>query len=140
MLDLIATKRQYDSIRRVRCPYLGADVLFNDDGFDHLLFRDRRHSRPLKEQLSRLRSLPVAVAILKRSGTVQEYRMSRVFVRFKPGKKWSQQLVEVVFFCFLALVEGRRYKVIVRLMKGGEYEFHSVFPISEMTQPQESLV
>lgn len=73
----------YNQINKVRCPYLGKDISFNSEGFEHLLFKSWNRGRSRIEQYTRLRILPKIVEIIKVSHTLQEYEERQIFVRQK---------------------------------------------------------
>lgn len=73
-------KAFYDSIEKVRCPFFNDDVHFNSEGFEHIRFKAWNKSRTQQEQYTRYRLIPLAVSIIKRSGTLQEYDERNIFV------------------------------------------------------------
>src|ERR1700730_8298192 len=57
----------------IRCPYFNADVVLNAEGLHHLRYSaERERSKP--EQMLKFRLLPLALEVIRKSGTVQEYR------------------------------------------------------------------
>ncbi len=66
-------RRLYDSTRAIHNPYLNCEVALNSDGFHHLQFSGRTEQSK-KEQLLKLRLLPLALETIRRAGTLQEYR------------------------------------------------------------------
>lgn len=85
-------KAVYDAIGSVKCPYFnGEEVHFNSEGFEHIVFKAWNRTRSKLEQYTRLRLIPFAASITKRSGTMQEYdekyfcsqRICRFVDRFK---------------------------------------------------------
>ena len=57
----------------IRSPYFAADVVLNADGLHHLRYSDRRE-RSKPEQMLKFRLLPLALDVIRKAGTVQEYR------------------------------------------------------------------
>jgi len=63
----------YNKQKDVYNPYLESQVVFNSDGFHHLQFSARRE-RNKKEQILKFNLLLLAIKVIKKSGTLQEYR------------------------------------------------------------------
>lgn len=63
----------YKSKGTIYNPYFNKEVILNSDGFHHLQFSARRE-RKKEEQLLKFNLLPLAFHIIKKSGTLQEYR------------------------------------------------------------------
>jgi hypothetical protein len=64
----------YKSIGSVKCPYFNNEpVYFNSEGFEHLVFKEWNKTRSQVEQYTRFRLLPLAVSVIKKSGTMQEF-------------------------------------------------------------------
>src|SRR5438105_4447355 len=109
-------KRQ-DSIS---CPYFNTPVVLNADGFHHLQFSARRE-RNKREQLLKFRLLPLALQVLRKSGTVQEYRRTMAPI----GKKSERGFVpmkEVEYWGFVAIIgepKPIRIRVITRRVGNG---------------------
>ena len=101
MIDLDKYQRQkekaeeiFRKIKSVLCSYFESEVIFNADGWHHLRYSARRE-RNKEEQLLKFNLLPLAIKIIKKSGTLQEYRTSLIQV----GKKSSRD-----GFLFLNLI------------------------------------
>ncbi len=63
-------KKQYKSLVPCYCPALKETVYFNQDGFHHLLFKNRRE-RSTDEKLYRLSLLPYIHEIIEKSATAK---------------------------------------------------------------------
>ena len=64
----------YRSVTSIKCPYFnGEEVHFNSDGFEHIVFKEWNKTRSRTDQYVRFRLLPLAVSVIKKSGTLQEY-------------------------------------------------------------------
>lgn len=120
----------YQSIEPVWCPYLQTKVHFNSEGFEHLLFKSWNRTRKQVEQYVRLRLLPVAVKIIQKSHTLQEYDERRMFVRQKINSRWEQRAKLVRYYVFIAIetTKNVRLKVVVKEIEGGEKFFWSLYP------------
>lgn len=123
-------EEHYQSIGTVRCPYLQGEVHFNSEGFEHLLFKTWNRTRKQVEQYVRLKLLPIAVKIIQKSHTLQEYDERRMFVRQKINSRWEQRAKLVRYYVFIAIDTTRnvRLKAVVKEIAGGEKFFWSLYP------------
>ncbi len=122
----------YDAQKNIRNPYLETEVVFNSDGFHHLQFSDRRE-RNKKEQLLKFSLLPLAINVVKKSGTLQEYRRDIVAVG-KKGNDGFRKTKGVQYWGFAAVVGEQKIKirVILRKIGDGNVIFWSVMPDSKL--------
>ena len=67
------TEEIFNAQKTIRNPYLDADVLFTSNGHHHLRY-SARSERNKREQILKFSLFPLAIAIIKNSGTLQEYR------------------------------------------------------------------
>jgi len=120
----------YNKIDKVRCPYLGAEVHFNEEGFNHLLAKSWNRGRSTKEQFIRLKLLPQAVDIIKLSHTLQEFDECQMLVRQKINSRWERRLKIVRYYIFVAFLRDKslRLKIVVKEIDGGEPFFWSIYP------------
>lgn len=119
----------YQSIDPVKCPYFNGDcVHFNSEGFEHLIFKEWNKTRSQSEQYTRFRLLPLAVSVIRKSGTLQEYDERNAFVRRQSKGKWCKVMKLVRYYVFVAIVNELRIKVIVKEIEGGQRCFHSIYP------------
>ena len=107
------TKDFYTKIGKLKCPYLGSEVHFNEDGFNHLLAKSWNRGRSLKEQYIRLKLVPFVVKIVKLSHTLQEFDESKVFVRQKINSRWEKRLKTVRYYVFIAFLKERTASLIL---------------------------
>ncbi len=123
-------ENDYESIGKVWCPYLKEDIHFNTTGFQHLLFKSWNRTRSRNEQFIRLKLLPLAVEVISKSHTLQEYNESRIFVRQKINSRWQKILKTVRYYVFIVVIRDKkvRIKVIVKEIDGGAKFFHSLYP------------
>jgi len=124
------TKDFYSGVSKVRCPYLQAEVHFNEDGFNHLLAKSWNRGRSAKEQYARLKLLPQAIDIIKDSHTLQEFDECQMFVRQKINSRWEKRLKMVRYYIFVAFLRERaiRLKIIIKEIEGGVPFFWSIYP------------
>lgn len=121
-------KAVYDAIGQVRCPYFNGEVHFNSEGFEHLLFKSWNKTRSRVEQYTRLRLIPLAVSVIKKSGTMQEYDERNIFVRRQSKGGWTRVMKLAKYYIFIAIINDLRMKIIVREVTGGKRNFYSVYP------------
>ncbi len=117
-------------------PYLENQVVFNSDGFHHLRFSSRRE-RNKKEQILKFNLLPLAIKVIKKSGTLQAYREVLIAV----GKKTKDDLVKMKkaqYWGFAAIIGDPKIKirVILRRIGDGNIIFWSVLPDSNLKKGQ----
>ena len=126
------TRAIYDTQKSIPSPYLETGVVFNSDGFHHLQFSARRE-RSKKEQLLKFNLLPLAINVIKRSGTLQEYRKDIVAVG-KKGNDGFRKMKEVQYWGFAAIMGEQKIKirVILRKIGDGNVIFWSVMPDSKL--------
>lgn len=122
------------------CPYFKSRVIFNSDGFHHLQFSSRKE-RTKKAQLLKFSLLPLALEIIRQSGTVQEYRKAYLPIGKPNAKDRLTPLKEVEFWGFTAIVGQNKIKVrtIVRRVGSGNHTFWSVMPDSKIRNGQQKL-
>lgn len=126
------TRAIYDTHRKVYSPYLKSEVVFNSDGFHHLQFSARRE-RDKKEQLLKFSLLPLALIVIKNSGTLQEYRKGLTTVG-KKSKDGFSLTKSTEYWGFVAIVGENKIKikVILRRVGDGNITFWSVMPFSKL--------
>lgn len=112
----------------VRCPYFNDVVHFNAQGLEHLKFKRRGKARSRHDQFMRFKMLHLVPEILKASRTLQGVWETKHFERVRVHSRTETQLKHVTFYEFIAVVEGKRIKVIVKQVERGELFFWSVIP------------
>ncbi len=122
------TRAIYSAQKNVFNPYLKSEVVFNSDGFHHLQFSARRE-RDKKEQLLKFSLLPLAIAVIKNSGTLQEYRKGFTTIG-KKAKDGFTSAKMTEYWGFVAIVGENHIKirVILRRVGDGNITFWSVMP------------
>jgi hypothetical protein len=116
----------FDDNASIHCPYFAERVVLNGEGLHHLRYSaDRERGKP--EQMLKFRLLPLALEVIRKSGTVQEYRKI-----WQPvGKKSADGMraaKEVEYWGLLAIVGPRpdKIRVILRRVGTGNITFWSV--------------
>lgn len=91
----LEAKAFYSSFRRIWCPALSDWVVFNNQGFNHLL-RKGASLRSEKEQMRRFRLLKLVVSILTSHDTTLVLRRGKGVKFWGLEKSFEQQVVTVV--------------------------------------------
>lgn len=126
----------YDAQRSIYSPYLKSQVILNSDGFHHLQFSARRE-RGKREQLLKFSLLPLALVIIRNSGTIQEYRKGLVAIG-KKGKDGLMSTKTMEYWGFIAIVGKNNIKIrtVLRRVGDGNIIFWSVMPFSKLKNGQ----
>jgi hypothetical protein len=125
----------YATIDLVRCPYFpGTVIRFNTQGFEHLRRKSWNRGRPRHDQFMRLKYLKMAPAILRLSNTVQGIYYSHERIRQHSHGRWVEVFSPATFYEFVAVIESRRFKVIVKLTAADELLFWSIIPYWRHTE------
>ncbi len=128
----VKAKQIFERQKTVYNPYFHADIILNADGFHHLQFSARRE-RNKTEQILKFNLLPLALAIIKKSGTIQEYR--NTLTSFGPkSKDGFTKMKNVEYWGLIAIVGDNKIKVkvILRKVGDGNITFWSVMPYSKL--------
>ncbi len=131
----------YKSIDKVRCPYFGADIIFNADGFHHLQFSAERE-RPKEEQLLKFSLLNAVPHILRNAGTIQEYRHTMEPIGQKRFSDGAREMREIEYWGVIAITKGERpirIKIILRRVGNGNIIFWSVMPTVKLKDGESYL-
>lgn len=130
--ELRKAKELYNSINSMFCPFFDKNVTFNSDGFHHLQYNESGSERDKNVQILKFSLIKASKIIIKKSGTVQEYRKQWGAVGRKKTSDGSRKMKEMQYWGFVAITgEGIaqiRVKVIVRQVGNGEPHFWSVMP------------
>lgn len=126
----------YVAQKSIYNPYFKCEIILNSDGFHHLQFSDRRE-RSKKEQLLKFNLLPLAIKIIRNSGTIQEHRKGFITIG-KIGKDGLRKTKNVEYWAFIAIVGDSEIKirVILRKVGDGNIIFWSVMPDSNLKKGQ----
>lgn len=125
------SKELFSKNREIYCPYFDSKITFNSDGFHHLRYSARRE-RTKDEQIFKFKFLPAVINIIKKSGTIQEYRRELVSIKKKPDKS-GLTLQKIAEYWGLIAIVGEsekmiKIKVILRRIGDGKIIFWSVMP------------
>jgi len=119
----------YKEIEEVHCPFLKEKVVFTSVGFNHIQYKNHKGKQRHKNvQQIRYKILKLAHKVLRDSKTLQEYEEQSLFVEVKQNKRKERILKPVRFFGFIAIIDERKVKVIVRQVGNGKKHFWSIIP------------
>ncbi len=140
--DYFNTKKEkaraiFDAQKNAYNPYFKTEVIFNSDGFHHLQFSARRE-RNKQEQLLKFSLLPLAIRIIKDSGTLQEYRKTMCPIGKKSKRDGSVLMKQIEYWGFIAIIGENRVKIrtILRRIGDGNIIFWSVMPYSKLRRDE----
>jgi len=130
-------KKFFEYNRRIYCPYFEQDIILNADGFHHFRY-SARQERSKREQLLKFSLFPLAVKIIKKSGTLQEYRSSLVCVGKKSAKNGLSSTKRIQHWAFVAINYNKTIKVrvVLRQIGDGNIIFWSVMPFGNIKTPK----
>lgn len=119
----------YTEQRPVHSLALGELVHFTAEGFNHLIFKGPRREREKPSQIMRFKLLPRAVKLIGLSTTYQEYEATFREFEVKSFKKRVRKSKAVKYWGIIAIVDGRKIKVILRKIgDNGQLHFLSIVP------------
>ena len=124
------SKEIYSRTPEIWCPYFASKVTLSSDGFNHLLYKPNRRPRNINEQLLKLSLLNKALEVVRKSGTLQEYR-DKIESFGNPAKDGFRKTTRVQYWAFHAILgTERKIKIVVVLRKAGDGKltFWSVLP------------
>lgn len=122
-------QRFYNNIGRIMSPALNQQIHFTAEGFNHIIFKGSRSERERPSQILRFKLLPLAVKLVGLSTTYQEFEESIKEFDVKSHKKRLRQSKPVRYWGIIAIIEGRKIKVIVRKIgDNGAMHFWSIVP------------
>jgi len=133
-------KELYLSQKSIYSPYFKSEVVLNSDGFHHLQFSSRRE-RNKNEQFLKFRLTPLALKIIEKSGTIQEYRKILMPVGKKSKKDGFVKMKEVEFWGLVAIIgeKSKKIKTILRRVGDGNIIFWSVMPYSKIKNGEQKI-
>ncbi len=130
-LSILQKAREiYKSQNKIHCPYFSTDIILNSDGFNHLQNKRNREARNIDEQILKLSLLPKALQVIKRTGTLQEYRkhIEKFGNKSKDGLFKTKQVEYFGFHSIFGENKDKKIVVIIRRVGDGNYHFWSVMP------------
>jgi hypothetical protein len=127
----------YKTFGEVYCPYFKEKVLFNAAGMDHLYFKDYRKPRPEEDQYMRFKLLHLAPEVVRKSGTLQGYRITKKFERIRKNNKTEAILMLVTYYEFIAMIKRDRVRIVIKQIGSGSRFFLSVIPFWGMNSQKD---
>ena len=126
----IQIKEDYDAIGVIRCPFFGEDIRFTSEGFQHLLFKGatKLKKRDKPTQWMRLKLFKLTPKLLRQTKTVQEYHLQKQFITVKHHKRKEKILKNVEYWGFIAIIDARKIKVVIKQVGNGDKKFWSIIP------------
>lgn len=122
-------QRFYSEINSVFSPAFKEKIYFNSEGFNHIIFKSPRTEREKSSQILRFKLLSLAVKLIKESTTYQEFEETLKEFGVKSFKKKTNKSRPVKYWGIIAIVEGRKIKVIIRKVgDNGNMHFWSIVP------------
>ena len=125
-------KNLYNTQKEIRNPYFGQVINLNAEGFHHLQFSAKRE-RDKKEQSLKFNLLPLAFEVIRKAGTVQEYRTELAPIG-KRSARGEISMKKIEYWGFDAIVGEKKIKIrtVVRRVGAGNIIFWSVMPIVKL--------
>ena len=130
----------YFAQKSIYNPYFKTSVILNSDGFHHLQFSNRTE-RTKKEQLFKFNLLSYGLEIIKKSGTIQEYRKLLTPIGKKSSRDGSVLMKEVEYWGLVAIVgpKGVKMRTVLRRVGNGNITFWSVMLYSKIKNGNQKL-
>lgn len=118
----------YKSISAVYCPYFKERIVLNALGFEHIKLKSWKRPRLKEDQYMRLKLLKYIPQILENSKTVQGISQLKEFVRQKKYGRWEAVLTNVYYYEFIAVLDNKRIKIVIKQIEDGEKFFWTIIP------------
>lgn len=121
--------RYYNEINHVYSPLLQDNIRFSAEGFNHIIFRRARTERDRSSQIMRMKLLPLAKNLVEVATTYQEFEETLQEFEVKHFKKRVVTTKPVYYWGLIAIIDGRKIKVIIRKVgENGTLHFWSIVP------------
>ncbi len=122
-------QKYYNSIRSVFSPAFNQKIYFPSEGFNHIIFKNARSEREKSSQVLRFKLLPLAIKLINISTTYQEFEETIKEFEVRSYKKKVKKSKPVNYWGVIAIIEGRKIKVIIRKIgDNGAMHFWSIVP------------
>lgn len=120
-------EQAYGGYKDLKCPAINATVKFTAEGLNHIVYKKGRE-RDKKDQFMRLKVIDIARLVIKTTTTIQEKDEKIQQFRVKMKKKYTNVGKSVNFWGFIAIMENKKIRVVVRKVGAGAHHFWSVAP------------
>ncbi len=123
----IKTKQKYHEIKKIYCPILKTEIIFNSIGFRHLQYKSDGTPRKTREVIYKLKLFPLAVPTIKNALIILDRRE----IRIRISRKKDAKIKNAVTYSLLAEVGKNiiKIKVIVLKIGNGNFVFYSIMKI-----------
>lgn len=101
----------YNVVKKVFCPILNKEVVFNSKGFHHLQYKPDGTSRTTAEKIYKLTLLPLAVPVITNAIGINEERN----IKLRYGRKKESKIVNAKQYALVAMV-GKKNPIEVRVI------------------------
>jgi hypothetical protein len=130
----------FSTQKTIYSPYFKIGIVLNSDGFHHLQF-SARTERTRREQLLKFSLLPLGLDIIKRSGTIQEYRRLLTPIGKPAALNGAIPMKEVEYWGLIAIVGENKIKMrtILRRVGNGNITFWSVMLNSKIKNGRQKI-
>jgi len=123
------SQKYYSSIGHLKSAALKEFIHFKSEGFNHIVYKNSNNERGKKSQILRFKLLPLAKTLIELSTTYQEFEETIQEFVVKKKKKKVRKSKSVRYWGIIAIIEGRKIKVILRKIGDtGDVHFWSVIP------------
>lgn len=123
------SQKFYNTVGKIYSPVFQQKINFTAEGFNHIIFKSARSERERSSQILRFKLLPLAVKLIKESTTYQEFEETIKEFEIKSFKKRVKKSKAVKYFGIIAIINGRKIKVIIRKIgDNGAMHFWSIVP------------
>ncbi len=120
----------------VHCPYFNQEVTLNADGLHHLRYSAGRE-RSKAEQALKFSLVPLALKVIRKSGTLQEYRKGLIEVGKQSARDGSIPMKHVEYWGFVAIMGDEnpvKLRAVLRRIGDGKIIFWSVMPAMKLSR------
>lgn len=130
----------YSAQKTIYNPYFKTNIVLNSDGFHHLQFSARRE-RNKREQLFKFSLLPFGLEIVRKAGTIQEYRKLLTPIGKKSAVDGSIPMKNVEYWGLIGIVgsKGIKVRTVLRRIGDGNITFWSVMLYSKIKNGNQKL-
>lgn len=118
----------YKNTGEVFCPYFQEKIVFNAKGLEHLKFKTKNHARLRDDQYTRFKILHLAPKIISLSRTIQGISHTKNFESIRSNARTEIILKSVSYYEFVAILEEKRVRVVIKQIENGSKYFWSIIP------------
>jgi len=132
------SRKIYSLQSQIWSPYFNDHIFLTSDGLNHLQYKNNRTPRNTREQLLKLLLLPRALEVIKKAGTLQEYRRSLEKIG-NPQRDGFYKTKQIEYWGFHSIFGENNLRKIVVILKrvgDGKVIFWSVMPHRKFNNPK----